>query len=110
MDIKKKSNLLSRTNSAQPEVSFDRNKIYSVTEKTIANNNESNKGKRTSLSVFQDTKNMIQAIITLSDARNADDVINMLINNYIDIMSEEEINEFKRMKKTLDNKTIGRGR
>ena len=110
---KKKSNLLKPSTPAQPTQTYTRQNIYSV------KNSDTNavqaipevklgRGKRTSISCFQDTKNSLQALITIMDKKNVDEVVENLIDSYAELMSNEELNEFRLIRKSLDKRTIKR--
>lgn len=104
---KPKSNLLKPSESVSPQKTYTRENIYSVSEdKSIKTINETKnlRGKRTSISCFQDTKNRLQALLTILDTKNVDDVLEKLINSYTDLMSLEEQNEFRLICKSLDKK------
>lgn len=113
MTNKRKSNLLKPSTPAQPTQTYTRQNIYSVTdtEPTVKINTpelKMGRGKRTSISCFQDTKNSLQALITIMDTKNVDEVVEKLIDSYTDLMSEEERNEFRLIRKSLDKRTIKR--
>ncbi|WP_367618561.1 DUF5388 domain-containing protein [Vagococcus intermedius] len=57
---------------------------------------------------FQDTKNRLQSLITMMDAKNVDEVVERLIDSYSELMSDEELNEFRFICKSLDKRTIKR--
>lgn len=110
MTNKKKSNLLNPSKPAQPTETYGRDKIYAVTndvekQPVVIKNS---RGKRTSISCFQDTKNRLQSLITMMDAKNVDEVVERLIDSYTGVMSDEELNEFRLICKSLDKRTIKR--
>lgn len=113
MTNKKKSNLLKPSTPAQPAQTYTRQNIYSVTDtesvaKTPTPEIKLGRGKRTSISCFQDTKNSLQALITIMDTKNVDEVVENLIDSYTELMSDEELNEFRLIRKSLDKRTIKR--
>lgn len=112
MTNKRKSNLLKPSTPAQPTQTYTRENIYSVadTEPKVSTTPEmkNSRGKRTSISCFQDTKNSLQALITIMDKKNVDEVVENLIDAYTELMSDEELNEFRLIRKSLDKRTIKR--
>lgn len=113
MTTKKKSNLLKPSKPAQPDNTYSRDKIYSVMDEVApatpsATKIKNSRGKRTSISCFQDTKNRLQSLITMMDAKNVDEVVERLIDSYSELMSDEELNEFRLICKSLDKRTIKR--
>lgn len=110
MNNNKKSNLLKPSSPAQPKATFAREKIYSVSNIDETNTTEKkiqlNRGKRTSISCFQDTKNRLQALITIMNTKNVDEVLEKLIDSHTEMMSEEELTEFKLIYRSLDKRTI----
>lgn len=113
MTSKKKSNLLKPSTPAQPAKTYTRQNIYSVENSDLQPTKaipevKSSRGKRTSISCFQDTKNSLQALITIMDKKNVDEVVESLIDSYKDLMSDEELNEFRLIRKSLDKRTIKR--
>ncbi|WP_367618684.1 hypothetical protein [Vagococcus intermedius] len=42
------------------------------------------------------------------DAKNVDEVVERLIDSYSELMSDEELNEFRFICKSLDKRTIKR--
>ena len=115
MTNKKKSNLLRPSTPAQPSQTYTRKNIYSVTDTEEKSSipaptpgPKGGRGKRTSISCFQDTKNSLQALITIMETKNVDEVIEKLIDSYTDLMSDEERNEFRLIRKSLDKRTIKR--
>ncbi|MGX7015004.1 DUF5388 domain-containing protein [Vagococcus silagei] len=107
---KPKSNLLNPSTPAQPTQTYNREKIYSVSEPEIKNDKvasqKSPRGKRTSISCFQDTKNSLQALITIMDTKSVDEVVENLVDSYLDLLSEEEAYEYRLIRKSLDKRTI----
>ncbi|MFW3654636.1 DUF5388 domain-containing protein [Vagococcus fluvialis] len=113
MTNKKKSNLLKPSTPAQPTQTYTRQNIYSVSDTEekkapVIPEVKSGRGKRTSISCFQDTKNSLQALITIMDTKNVDEVVENLIDSYTELMSDEELNEFRLIRKSLDKRTIKR--
>lgn len=113
MTNKKKSNLLKPSMPAQPAQTYTRQNIYSVANSDalptkVLPEAKSVRGKRTSISCFQDTKNSLQALITIMDKKNVDEVVESLVDAYKDLMSDEELNEFRLIRKSLDKRTIKR--
>ena len=113
MTNKKKSNLLKPSTPAQPAQTYTRQNIYSVENSDtqmakVASGIKTGRGKRTSISCFQDTKNSLQALITMMDKKNVDEVVETLIDSYADLMSDEELNEFRLIRKSLNKRTIKR--
>ncbi|UUV99917.1 DUF5388 domain-containing protein [Vagococcus luciliae] len=115
MTNRKKSNLLQPSSPATPNQTYTRENIYSVNENTQSEklkktmmDSKNSRGKRTSVSCFQDTKNSLQALITIMDTKNIDEVIENLIDSYTEVLSDEELNEFRLIRKSLDKRTIKR--
>ena len=42
------------------------------------------------------------------DKKNVDEVVESLVDAYKDLMSDEELNEFRLIRKSLDKRTIKR--
>lgn len=42
------------------------------------------------------------------DTKNVDEVVENLIDSYTELMSDEELNEFRLIRKSLDKRTIKR--
>ena len=42
------------------------------------------------------------------DKKNVDEVVENLIDSYAELMSDEELNEFRLIRKSLDKRTIKR--
>lgn len=115
MTNRKKSNLLKPSSPAKPAQTYTRENIYSIKEniqteklKKSGKDSKNIRGKRTSVSCFQDTKNSLQALITIMDTKNMDEVIEKLIDSYTEVLSDEELNEFRLITKSLDKRTIKR--
>lgn len=113
MENKKKSNLLKPSPLDKLGQTYTRQNIYSIAElenKTARVSLEPKlaRGKRTSISCFQDTKNSLQALITIMGSKNVDEVVGKLIDSYTQLLSDEELNEFRLIQKSLDKRTIKR--
>lgn len=107
----KKSNLLNRSNPVEPNTTYNRSNLYSVAADNVKKpakkiESEAKRGKRTSVSCFQDTKNKLQSLITIMNTKNVDDVIDKLIDSYLEVMSDDETNEFRLITKSLNKRTI----
>lgn len=103
---KKTSNLLEPSKTVIPEKTFSRSNIYTVADKPKKKSDKISRGKRSSISCFQDTKNKLQALNTILMTKNVDEVIEKMIDSYLDVMSEEEVKEFRLIVKSLDKRTI----
>lgn len=79
---------------------------FTVIEEQKDNIEVNSRGKRSSISCFQDTKNKLQALNTILMTKNVDEVIEKMIDSYLDVMSEEEVKEFRLIVKSLDKRTI----
>ncbi|MDT2844646.1 DUF5388 domain-containing protein [Vagococcus lutrae] len=79
---------------------------FTIIEEQTDNVEETSRGKRSSISCFQDTKNKLQALNTILMTKNVDEVIEKMIDSYLDVMSEEEVKEFRLIVKSLDKRTI----
>lgn len=108
MTKKQKSNLLKSSSPATPTNTYQRSNIYTVSDVDAVEVPKNTRGKRTSVSCFQDTKNKLHSLITIMDTKNVDEVIDKLIDSYLEVMSDEEVNEFRLIAKSLDKRTIKR--
>lgn len=106
--LKKKTNLLDKSKPVKPAETFDRSNLYSVPKVEKEVKVASKKGKRSSVSCFQDTKNKLHALMTITDTKNVDDMIELLISNYQDVMTDDELTSFNFMVKTMNKSTIKR--
>lgn len=105
-DNKNKKHLLEPSETVTPEKTFARNSIYTIADKPTKKVPKNSRGKRSSISCFQDTKNKLQALNTILMTKNVDEVIEKMIDSYLDVMSEEEVKEFRLIVKSLDKRTI----
>ncbi|EOB3475629.1 hypothetical protein ACRE4V_002707 [Enterococcus faecalis] len=101
-ELLKKNNLLKKTESPKPQNTFDRNSVFTIAEENTKRSRRST--KTTTIRCSQDNSNYINALTTVMDVKSVDEMLSILIENYIPTLTHNEQTEIKTIKKVYDKK------